>query len=280
VLVRAFAAYRGGPIIGRWLATRVVFASLGATRLLAAAGAGGLAVLFWAYRQLGFSRDDAILRVLALNILLYACFGAAALIAGLTILAAFGGDAPLSMTLGWIGGMSLCFLAAIYVTAPARAARLTATEGRGRIRGVVGEAVEAVLVVRALASDRRGNRATLVAAPLYWFGDMACLWAALQAFGVSLTPAELVLAYATGFLANLIPLPTGGIGGVDAATTFALVATGVPLESALLGVFAYRFFSFLLPTVPAVAAVPGLHRTGLELRELGSSAATAAGRVT
>ena len=36
-----------------------------------------------------------------------------------------------------------------------------------------------------------------------------------------------------------------------------------------IGVFAYRFFSFLLPTVPALAAVPGLHGTGTELRELG-----------
>ena len=97
---------------------------------------------------------------------------------------------------------------------------------------------------------------------------MLCLWAALQAFDVQLTPSELVLAYATGFLANLIPIPTGGIGGVDAATTFALTAIGVPLQSALLGVFVYRFFSYLLPTLPAVLAMPTLPHISRELSEL------------
>jgi uncharacterized membrane protein YbhN (UPF0104 family) len=275
-LVRALATYCGGPTIDKWLATRVVFASLGATRLLGAAGAGGLAVLFWAYRQLGFDRNDAFLRVLMLNVLLYACFGAAALVAGVVGLVALA-HAPVSMKLGWIAGSGVCFAAAYYVTAPGRAARLTATENAGRVRRLLAEPVEAVVLVRQLASDRRANRATLVAAPLYWLGDMACLWAALQAFGVSLRPSDLVLAYATGFLANLIPLPTGGIGGVDAATTFALVSVGVPLQSALLGVFAYRFFSFLLPTLPAIGALVGIHKMGDDLRELAPTAATASG---
>ena len=96
---------------------------------------------------------------------------------------------------------------------------------------------------------------------------MACLWAGLRAFDVRIAIPELVLAYATGYLANMLPLPTGGIGGVDAATTFALTALGVPLAPALLGVFAYRFFSFLLPTVPAVLTLPALPRAGRELRE-------------
>jgi uncharacterized membrane protein YbhN (UPF0104 family) len=272
VLVRALAAYGGGPTIGRWLATRVVFASLGATRVLAAAGAGGLAVLFWAFRQVGFRTGEALRRVLALNTVFYACFGAAAFIAALTIVADFGGDAPRAMTLPWIAGVGLCFLLALYTTAPARADRLIATEGHGRVRRALGPAVAGAVLVRRLAEDRRANRATLVAAPLYWVGDMACLWAGLRAFGVGVTVAELVLVYATGFLANMIPLPTGGIGGVDAATTFALTAIGVPLESALLGVFAYRFFSFLLPTLPAVAALPGLQRAGRELRALAPQA--------
>jgi uncharacterized membrane protein YbhN (UPF0104 family) len=91
---------------------------------------------------------------------------------------------------------------------------------------------------------------------------------------VTLSPQALVLAYATGFLANLLPLPTGGIGGVDAATTFALTVVGVPLSAALLGVFTYRFFSFLLPTLPAIVAIPALPRAGRELRELAPSPAT------
>jgi uncharacterized membrane protein YbhN (UPF0104 family) len=176
------------------------------------------------------------------------------------------------MALPWVIGMSLLFLVGIYVTAPARAGRIVADERPGRLRSLLRHAVGGAVLVRRLAEHRAANRATLVAAPLYWLGDMLCLWAGLRAFGVQLTPAELVLVYATGFLANLIPLPTGGIGGVDAATTFALTAVGVPLESALLGVFAYRFFSFLLPTLPAVLAIPGLPHVGRELRALAAKA--------
>jgi uncharacterized membrane protein YbhN (UPF0104 family) len=271
VLVRSLTAYGSGPMLPKWLATRIVFVALGVTRLVAVGGAGGLGVLYWAYRQLHFTRGDAFARVIALNTLLYATFGAAALIAGTTVLAQFGGDVPLAMTLPWVIGVAVFYLVGVYVTAPARAGRLTHPE-EGRLRSLFGYAVSGAVLVRNLAEHRAANRATLVSAPLYWFGDMLCLWAALRAFGVELTPAELVLAYATGFLANLLPIPTGGIGGVDAATTFALTAIGVPLQSALLGVFAYRFFSYLLPTLPAVLAMPALPHISRELSELGEQA--------
>jgi uncharacterized membrane protein YbhN (UPF0104 family) len=275
-LVRALTAYGGGPVLGRWLATRVVFAALGATRVLAAGGAGGLGILYWAWRQLGLCRGAAFELVIAFNTLLFATFGAAALIAATTVLAQFGGDVPAAMTLPWVAGVSLLFAVGVYVTTPARAERLVRSGQQGRLRNLLGHAVAGAILVRNLAEHRRANRATLVAAPLYWLGDMLCLWAGLRAFGVELTPAELVLVYAAGFLANLIPLPTGGIGGVDAATTFALTAVGVPLESALLGVFAYRFFSFLLPTLPAILAVPALPQAGRELRALAPRSASRA----
>ncbi len=268
VLVRTLTAYAGGPLLPLWLATRIVFVALGITRVLAVGGAGGLGVLYWVYRQLNFARGDAFARVIALNTLLYATFGAAALIAGTTILAQFGGDVPLAMALPWVIVMAALFVVGIYVTSPRRAERLMAAEHEGRLRSVLGYAVAGAVLARNLAEHRAANRATLAGAPLYWFGDMLCLWAGLQAFGVQLTPSELVLAYATGFLANLIPIPTGGIGGVDAATTFALTAIGVPLESALLGVFVYRFFSYLLPTLPAVLAMPTLPHISRELSEL------------
>jgi uncharacterized membrane protein YbhN (UPF0104 family) len=269
VLVRSLTAYGAGPVLPKWLATRIVFVALGVTRLVAVGGAGGLGVLYWAYRQLRFTRGDAFARVIALNTLLYATFGAAALIAGTTILAQFGGDVPPAMTLPWVIGVVVFFLVGLYVTAPSRAEGLVHHKEEGRLRSLFGYAVSGAVLVRNLAEHRAANRATLVSAPLYWFGDMLCLWAALRAFGVELTPAELVLAYATGFLANLLPIPTGGIGGVDAATTFALTAIGVPLQSALLGVFAYRFFSYLLPTLPAVLAMPALPQVSRELSELG-----------
>ena len=274
VLFRAFAELGGRPCPPIWLTSRIVFASLGATRLLAAGGVGGIAVFYWALRQLGFGGHQSVVRVFALNTALYASFGAATLIAALALLVGLGEDVPLAMTLPWIAGLGVLAALGLAVTRPDRAARLTAESAEGRLRRAAGGAIEGARLVRSLAEEPRANRATLVAAPLYWFGDMSCLWAALRAFDIALSPQALVLAYATGFLANMLPLPTGGIGGVDAATTFALTVVGVPLSAALLGVFTYRFFSFLLPTLPAVVAIPGLPRAGRELRALAPSAAT------
>lgn len=262
---RGIARFDGGPSLPRWLSVRVVFAALGATRVLAAAGAGGLAVLYWALRQAGLAAREATARVLAFNVLLYACFGAATLAAALALLVGLGGEAPLAMTLPWIAGLAACVVAAVWLTAPRRRARLVSAAGGGRVRRAFAGAVAGTLIVRRLVEEPRAGRATLLGGPVYWLGDIACLWAGLRAFGVELSVSALVLAYATGFLANMLPLPTGGVGGVDAATTFALTALGVPLASALLGVFTYRFFSFLAPTIPAVVALPALPRVGREL---------------
>jgi uncharacterized membrane protein YbhN (UPF0104 family) len=273
-LFRAFAELGGRPRVPGWLATRVVFAALGATRLLAAAGAGGLAVFYWALRQLGLGQHGAVVRVFAINTALYATFGAAAFVAALTLFVGIGEDVPLAMTLSWIAAIGLLAALGLALTRRDRVDRLLAARAKGGpVRRIAADAVEGARLVRSLAEEPRANRATLLAAPLYWAGDMACLWAGLQAFDVELSPQALVLAYATGFLANMVPLPTGGIGGVDAATTFALTAVGVPLSSALLGVFTYRFFSFLLPTLPAVLAVPALPRVARELRALAPSQA-------
>ena len=141
VLVRALTAYAGGPLLPPWLATRIVFVALGITRVLAVGGAGGLGMLYWVYRQLNFTRGDAFARVIALNTLLYATFGAAALIAGTTILAQFGGDVPLAMALPWVIVMAALFLVGIHVTSPRRAKRLMAAEHEGRVRSVLGYAV-------------------------------------------------------------------------------------------------------------------------------------------
>jgi uncharacterized membrane protein YbhN (UPF0104 family) len=201
-------------------------------------------------------------------VLLYAAFGTAALVAAVLLLAGLPGEAPLAMTLPWAFGVGACVVVGWWVTRPARAERLIRGRG-GKVRVAFGQAVEATMIVLRLPDDGRANRTVLLAAPAYWLSDMFCLYAGLRAFEVRISILVLVMVYATGFLANMLPLPTGGIGGVDAATTFALTAVGVPLSSALLGVFAYRFFSFLLPTLPAILALPTLQRLRRELRETG-----------
>jgi uncharacterized membrane protein YbhN (UPF0104 family) len=83
---------------------------------------------------------------------------------------------------------------------------------------------------------------------------MICLWGGLNAFGYNIGVTDLVLGFATGYAATMLPLPAGGAGSVDAAMTFALHLVGVPLAPALLGVVAYRLFTFWLPLIPALVA--------------------------
>jgi uncharacterized membrane protein YbhN (UPF0104 family) len=263
---RGTASAEGGLRFDLRTSAAVVFASLGATRLLAAGGAGGLALDYWALRKAGAPRHESVVRVLALNTLLYAFFGLAAWTAAL-LLVLGGREVPLGLALPWLLTIPAFFLAAAFVSSPTRG-RLARGE-RGRLGTALADAVRGVVLVRVIASHPRGHAATLAGALLYWVGDIACLWAGLRAFGADVPLAAVVLGYATGYVATLLPLPTGGVGGVDAAMTFALVAVGVPLASALLGVFAYRLFSFWLPTLPGLAALPALPRLGRRLAEAG-----------
>jgi uncharacterized membrane protein YbhN (UPF0104 family) len=135
-----------------------------------------------------------------------------------------------------------------------------------------------VLVVRHLVAHPRRHRAGILGFAVYWFGHLFTLYAALRAFGVEeVDLAPLVLAFATGYVATALPLPGGGSGGIEAALAFSLHAVGVPLAPALLGALVYRFFTFWLPILPALALFPTIGRLDAELDHLGKRAAAAGG---
>lgn len=113
-------------------------------------------------------------------------------------------------------------------------------------------AVSGLLVVRHIVLQPRTHGNALVAAVIYWAGDVLCLWAALQAVGANVPIHGVALAYATAYIAMLIPLPTGGFGAIDAAATFTLTLLDIPLASAFSGVVVWRAFNFWLPTIPAL----------------------------
>lgn len=271
VVVREALRWRGGPTVPYGLSVHVTLASLGATRVVAAAGAGGLAVTYWCFRRARFTTRDALVRVLGLNTLVYLVFGVGAWLAAL--LAALGvfGEAPLALTLPWLVVVPFCLVAARYVTDPARGAPADPTRGSLPRRSLA-YAIAGAGWVRQIAPEPAGRR-SLLASAVYWGGDIVCLWAALHSVGVSLPLAELVLAYATGYAAMVLPLPLAGVGGVDAAMTFALTAVGVSLAPALVGVAVYRLFGFWVPTIPALAALVLLPRAGRGLRQAATAPA-------
>ncbi len=268
---RAAVGFEGGPRIGMRLSLRVMLASFGLTQLVAAGGAAALAVTYWALRRLRFGPRDALVRLIGLNTFVYFVFGLVGL--GAAIVALVLEDAPLPMTLTWIAVVPVLLVAARWFTAPARVAGWV-HDGGGWFRRSLAVGVESAWWVRRAAGSPDG-RLLAPWAVCYWVGDIASLWGGLRAFGVELGLAALVLAYTTGYVAQAVPLPFVATGGVDAATTFALAAVGVPLEQALLGVVAHRLFAFWLPLVPGLIFAALLPGSGRRLE----SAALAAGGV-
>jgi uncharacterized membrane protein YbhN (UPF0104 family) len=263
-VVRGGFAWDGRPDPGLRLSVHVMLASIGATRVFAAGGVGAIAVTYWCFRRARFSSHEALVRVLGFNALFYVVFAAGAWTAAL--LTTISGDAPIGLTAPWLVLVPLCVGAAIFVTQPGRVERLTAP-GAPLVRRALAYAIAATAWVRGVLPDAAGRR-MLAATALYWAGNVVCLWAALRSVGETVPLPELVLAFAAGHAAAVLPLPLGGVGGVDAAMTYALTAVGIPLALALVAVGVYRLFAFWAPTIPALAALLLVPRAGARLGRL------------
>ena len=262
-------AWGGGPDPGFRLSARVMLASIGATRVFAAGGIGAIAVTYWCFRRARFSADDALVRVLGFNTLFYVAFAVGAWTAALLVATGVWGDAPLAFSAPWLVLVPASVIAAVVVTQPGRAERLTAPGGSFP-RRAVSFAIAGTAWVRQVLPDSAGRR-MLVATALYWGGNVACLWASLRSVGETVPFPELLLAFAAGHAATILPLPLGGVGGVDAAMTYALTAVGVPLALALVAVGVYRLFAFWAPTLPALAALLLVRRAGTRLAGLSAA---------
>ncbi len=261
---RTSLAFEGGPRVPRGLALRVVLTSFALTQLVAAGGAAGLAVTYWALRRLGLHRRDAVVRLLGLNTVVYLVFSMIAVASA--ALALVTAAAPLGATVPLITVIPLLWVAAWWFTDPGRVAGWSQPTG-GAVRRALSAGVAAAWWARRVVGGRTG-RPTLLWATLYWGGDVASLWGALHAFGDSPRLVALVLVYVLGYLAAAAPVPFIGTGGMDAALTFSLQMVGVPLDTALVAVIAHRVFAFWLPLVPGLVFGLLMRRTGAALDEV------------
>jgi uncharacterized membrane protein YbhN (UPF0104 family) len=255
--------WRGGPDPGFRLSAEVMLASVGATRVFAAGGVGAIAATYWCFRRARFTADDALVRVLGFNTLFYVSFGIGAWTAALLTAVGAWGDESLALTLPWLVLVPFCFVAAAFVTQPGRVERIAVTTG-SLPRRALGYAIAGTAWVRAVLPDPAARR-MVASSVVYWVGNVACLWASLRSVGETLPLPELVLAFALGQAAMILPLPLGGVGGVDAAMTYALTAVGIPLALALVAVGVYRLFAFWAPTIPALVALVFLSHAGNRL---------------
>jgi putative heme transporter len=246
----------------------ITMAGVAATRLLATAGAGGIALTSWALGRLGLGAHAVARGMVGFMAILYAVYMAALLVlgAGLGTGVLPGGGSPLLTLLPAALAASLIALALGMARAPGRLERrLTSlAAGEGRLRRSVAwlgslpaDAGQGVRLAIALVSRRPS---TLLAAVAWWGFDIAALAAGFRAFGAAPEVTVLVMGYFVGMLGNLLPLP-GGVGGVEGGMIGAFVAFGQPAGATLVAVLAYRLVSFWLPTLVGGPAYLALRRT-------------------
>lgn len=246
----------------------ITMAGLVATRLFAAAGAGGVALTAWALRRSGMEPRVVACRMVAFMVLLYVIYAASLLIDGIGLgvgLFPGGGSFAITFVPAMVAAVLFAVAGAIallpgdlerrldgWASSSARAARWVA-------RAVTVPAL-AASGVRTAIDSIRGRDPGLLGALAWWGFDISVLWAMFHAFGSPPPFTVIWMAYFVGMLGNLLPLP-GGLGGVEGGMIGAFAAFNVPLNLAVVAVLSYRAISFWLPTLPGVVAYFQLRRT-------------------
>jgi len=268
-IVLFHAVFRPGhPRIGWRVSGQITLAGLVATRLISAAGVGGIALTAWALSRAGMSARTLAERMVAFLALLYGVYMLALVIDGIALyLGLWAGPGPFAITI------VPALFAAIVITAFLLASllprdfdrlvgRWSGEGGRiGRLAGRLSTVPAAAAGgVRTAITLLRGREPALLCAVGAWAFDIATLWACFRAFGASPHRGVIVMAYFIGWTANALPLP-GGIGGVEGGMIGAFVAFGVPVKTAVVAVLAYRALSFWLPMLPGAVAYLQLRRS-------------------
>jgi uncharacterized protein (TIRG00374 family) len=244
----------------------ITMAGLAATRLFAAAGAGGIALTAWALRRSGMEARVAATRLIAFMVLLYAVYMSALVIAGVGLfIGVIPGRAPFAITM--VPAIFGIVVIAVFLGFSLRPLDLSALAGRSRdgrvaraARKLSAAPATAAAGVRTALDLIRTRDPLLLGAPAWWGFDIAVLWACFHAFGASPPKGVIVMSYFVGMVGNTLPLP-GGIGGVDGGMIGAFTAFGVDVEVSIVAVLAYRAFAFWLPTLPGAIAYLQLRRT-------------------
>jgi uncharacterized membrane protein YbhN (UPF0104 family) len=267
VLFRAVFVREPSPI-GWRESYQITMAGLAATRLFAAAGAGGIALTAWALRRSGMEPRLVACRMVAFMVLLYVIYAGAVLLDGIGLgTGLLPGEGSFALTIVPAVAAAILFVVAgAMALLPGDIERRLArwAAGSGRLEHWLARAVTvpalAASGVRTAIELIRSRDPGLLGAPAWWGFDICVLWACFHAFGTAPPFTVILMSYFLGMVGNLLPLP-GGLGGVEGGMIGAFAAFGVNLDQAVLAVLAYRAISFWLPTIPGAVAYFQLRRT-------------------
>jgi uncharacterized protein (TIRG00374 family) len=264
----------GKTHIGWRSSYQITMAGAVATKLLAAGGAGGIALTVWALRAAGLDAETVARRMTSFVILHYLVFMMALVVfgGGLAI-GLFPGRSPEALTvLPALFGAGLIVLVAGMGFSADRAEHWLSRLAQRR-RGPRSVFAKLATLPRTLdggvttsVNVLKDPKPGLSGAVVYWAFDIATLWAGFRAFGGNVPLAVLVIGYFVGQLANALPIP-GGIGGVEGGMIGTFIAFGISGSTAVLAVLAYRIISFWLPVLPGSIAYLQLRATVNRWRE-------------
>lgn len=109
-----------------------------------------------------------------------------------------------------------------------------------------------------LTRDKQLLRRVVFWAMLNWLLDAASLWVFLRAFGATVSPEALLVAFGLANVLAAIPILPGGLGVVEATYLTALVGFGVPRRIVLPAVATYRSAQYLMPIALGAVAYASL----------------------
>ena len=266
VVLTRLAFRPAAPRISWRESIEITLAGVVATRLVTAAGAGGIALTIWVLRAAGLDGRAAVERLGLFFVVLYSIFFGALLVDGLAFAVGAVQGAPdgLALSGAAVGGLVIVMALGTQLVPPRQRRLVLAVP-----RDAVGLALRLV----------RRRPSALVAALAWWGLDIAVLRTTFEMFGAPPGAAVLVLCYFLGQLAQVAPLP-GGVGPVEGGLIGAFAACGVPVSLAILAVLSYQAISTWLPALPGVWAYLRLRDSVAGWRESRSwaTAPGAAGR--
>ena len=276
---------RDSRLIGWRENYQITMAGLAATRLFAAAGAGGIALTAWALRRSGMEPRLVACRMVAFLGVLYAIYAGSLLLDGVGLgigLFPGGGSFAITIVPAIVAAVLLAVAGAVALLPADVERQLQRSASRaGRLGRWLGSAAAAPALVtsglRTAIDLIRAREPGLLGAVAWWGFDVSVLWAMFHAFGQPPPFTVILMAYFIGTLGNLLPLP-GGLGGVEGGMIGAFAAFGVDFNLSVLAVLSYRGISFWLPTLPGTVAYFQLRRTVARWRAREVSESVAAAR--
>jgi putative heme transporter len=257
--VALFKAVVGGDALRlTWAETyEINMAGVAATLLFSAAGAGGIALTYWALRKAGMRRRDVGRRMVAFISLHYVFYPFALIVFGVLLrTGVLPGKHSVELTVvpAAVAGV-LLLLGVGLALIPPDLGRRVAAHARGeraqsiaaniaKVPAIAGEGFRFALSL--FAHPSRGGLAVIGAAG-FWAANIGILWASFQAFGVEVPLAVVVQGFFLGMVANLFPLAPAGVGAVDAGMIGAFVLFGIPEETVFPAILIYRLVAFWMP---------------------------------